>query len=271
MNDLTVIEHKSVDFNGTELMAVKCDDGNIYAGVRWICNGLGLSDNQRRGQYVKLNEDIVLSRGVKKISLPTSGGIQETLCIELNFLPLWLAKINAGIIDDFEVQERVVEYQFKVKDVLATAFIKQTCLEDLIIMQAQSVKELKAKVQQVEANAIEAKEAAATANDQIQAVKEAIIQTDKDWRRWVNKQLQKIGFKTGDYQGVKHESYDLLEKRGHCNLERRLENLKNRMREVGSTRTQINNANYLDVIEAEPRLKEIYTSIVRELAVKHVA
>lgn len=119
--------------------------------------------------------------------------------------------------------------------------------------------------------ALEAKEEAAQANQQIQAVKEAIIQTDRDWRRWINKQLQRIGFKLGDYQGIKNESYDLLEQRGRCNLERRLENLKTRMREAGGSRTQVANANYLDVIEAEPRLKEIYTAIVRELAVKYVA
>jgi prophage antirepressor-like protein len=105
----------------------------------------------------------------------------------------------------------------------------------------------------------------------IQNIKEAIITTDKDWRRGINKKLQRIGFQTGDYQGIKNESYELLEKRGHCNLDRRLENLRSRLREAATTKTQINSANYLDVIETEPRLKEIYTSIVRELSVKHVA
>lgn len=133
---------------------------------------------------------------------------------------------------------------------------------------------LRGAIDQIEVTqrmALEAKEAATQANQQIQAVKDAIIQTDRDWRRWVNKQLQRIGFKLGDYQGIKHESYDLLERRGRCNLERRLENLKSRMKDAGATRTQVANANYLDLIEAEPRLKEIYTAIVKELGIKYIA
>jgi hypothetical protein len=140
--NLIPIEQKNINFHGAELMAVRCNDGNIYAGVRWICDGLGMTENQRRGQYLKLNEDIVLSKGVKKISLPTNGGNQEAICIELNYLPLWLAKINAGIIEDPTTQATVIEYQLNAKDILAKAFIKQAppSIEDLIIMQAQSVK-----------------------------------------------------------------------------------------------------------------------------------
>jgi len=205
-------------------------------------------------------------KGVR--NYPTPGGNQELWCIDEAGLYKLIMRSNKEEAERFQdwVTEEVLPSIRRTG-----SYLQPTSLEDLIILQAKSVKELKAKVQLVEANANEAKEAAATANDHIQAVKDAIIQTDKDWRKWVNKQLQKIGFKTGDYQGIKHESYDLLERRGHCNLERRLENLKNRMRDVGSTRTQFNNANYLNVIETEPRLKEIYSSIVRELSVKHVA
>jgi len=270
MDHIIPIETKLVDFNGAEIMAVKCNDGKIYAGVRWVCNGIGFDENQCRVQIRKTQEDLVVSKGVTKISLPTNGGVQEILCIELDYLPLWLAKINAGIIDDLRVRNAVIQYQLKAKDILAAAFIS-TSLEDLIIMQAQSVKELKAHVRQVEAKAIEASTQAESAAQQVTEIKDIIIQTDRDWRRWINKQLQRIGFKLGDYQGIKHESYDLLEQRGHCKLDRRLENLKARLRDTGTTRTQVANANYLDVIEAEPRLKEIYTSIVREMAIKYVA
>lgn len=264
-NQIIPLEEKLIDFNGSELMAVKCNDGNIYAGVRWVCNGLGLTDNQRRGQYIKLNEDLVLNQGVKKISLPTNSGNQGVLCIELDYLPLWLAKINAGIIGNQDVQERVMQYQLKAKDVLVAAFMSQPMTELQILRGAID------QIEVAQRMALEAKEEAAQANQQIQAVKEAIIQTDRDWRWWVNKQLQRIGFKLGDYQGIKNESYDLLKQRGRCNLDQRLDNLRNRMRTAGSTRTQLATANYLDVIEAEPRLKEIYTAIVRELSVKYVA
>jgi hypothetical protein len=120
---LTVTEQKLVDFNGAEIMAIRCNDGKVRVGVRWICNGLAFDENQYRVQVRKIQDDITLQKGVTKMSLPTSGGNQEVLCLELSFLPLWLAKINANIIDDQEVQDRLVNYQLNAKDVLADAFI----------------------------------------------------------------------------------------------------------------------------------------------------
>jgi len=142
-----VVEQKLVSFNGAEIMAVKTDDNKIFAAVRWVCDGMGLTENQRRTQFIKINEDIVLQKGVKKITLPTNGGLQEVACIELDYLPLWLAKINAGIIEDPIVQANVVEYQLKAKDVLAAAFIKQTqapvSMEDAVIYSMQELKQVK--------------------------------------------------------------------------------------------------------------------------------
>lgn len=155
---LIPVEQKTVNFNGAELMAVKANDGKIYAGVKWICMGLGLSEGQYQNQTRKLNEDVVLSKGIAKIQLPTAGGPQEVLVIELDFLPLWLAKINANIIEVQAVQDRLIEYQLRAKDVLAAAFVPQApaSLEDLIILQAQSVKELKARVASIEERALAA-------------------------------------------------------------------------------------------------------------------
>lgn len=66
----------------------------------------------------------------------------------------------------------------------------------------------------VEANANNAKVAAYTANNHIQVVRDAIIQTNKDLRRWIIKQLQKNGFITGDYQGINHEGMISLQNIG---------------------------------------------------------
>ena len=118
---------KEVDFNGATLMAVQTkDDGKIYGGVKWFCDGLGMSENQRIHQTSKIQDDAVLAKGVRKILLPTKGGKQEVLCIELHFLPLWLAKINANIIDNPEIQEKLIDYQLHAADVLAAAFLGQS-------------------------------------------------------------------------------------------------------------------------------------------------
>jgi len=123
MSNLIPVEQKLVNFNGAEIMAIKCNDGKIFAGIRWVCNGLGLSKGQMQAERKRIQEDIVLSKGERKIVLPTTGGNKEVLCLELDFLPLWLAKINANIIDNPEVQERLVDYQLNAKDVLAEAFL----------------------------------------------------------------------------------------------------------------------------------------------------
>ena len=45
MQNVIVAEQKFVNFNGAEIMAVKGNDGKIYAGVNWVCKGMGLTDN----------------------------------------------------------------------------------------------------------------------------------------------------------------------------------------------------------------------------------
>jgi Rha family phage regulatory protein len=144
------------------------------------------------------------------------------------------------------------------------ALTAPSSIEDLIIMQAQSMKELKAKV-----NAVA--HIAESTQKEINNLKDALIHHDKDWRNWVNTQLQKIGFITGDYSVVRTDSYKHLEERAHCRLSVRLENLKDRLRREGATHTLINKTNYMDVIEVEPRLKEIYTTIVKEMAIRYAS
>jgi len=124
-SQLVPVEQKLVNFNGADIMAVKANDDKVYVGVSWVCDGLGLNENQTKAQRDKINSDIVLSKGGRKISTLTNGGNQEILVLDLNFLPLWLAKINANIIESEEVQERLVEYQLRAKDVLADAFLQK--------------------------------------------------------------------------------------------------------------------------------------------------
>ena len=124
MNNLMI---KEVSFNGDSLLAVKNNyDSKIYVGVSYICNGIGLSEGQMKNERKKIQEDLVVSKGGRNLILPTNGGNQEVLGIELDFLPLWLAKISITpkmIKDNPDVVSKLVDYQLKAKDVLAKAFI----------------------------------------------------------------------------------------------------------------------------------------------------
>lgn len=119
-------EIKKVPFMGTELIAARDDDGQIWAGVRWICNGIGFNKGQTNSQVEKIKEDNVLCKGYGNFRIPTNGGFQETLALKLEFVPLWLAKISVTPKmkqESPELADRLIQYQLKAKDVLAEAFL----------------------------------------------------------------------------------------------------------------------------------------------------
>lgn len=113
---LNELEIKRVLFMGTELMAARDTDGQIWAGVRWMCDGIGLTKSQGKSQVEKINDDKVLCKGVGNFRLPTSGGMQDAYCLKLDFVPLWLAKISITPTmeqETPELAEKLMEYQLK--------------------------------------------------------------------------------------------------------------------------------------------------------------
>lgn len=120
------LEIKRVPFIGTELMAARDNEGQIWAGVRCMCDGIGLNENQSRNERKRIQGDKTLSKGGSNLTLPTKGGNQETLCLKLDFVPLWLAKISITPTmeqETPELAEKLMQYQLKAKDVLAAAFM----------------------------------------------------------------------------------------------------------------------------------------------------
>lgn len=151
MNELEI---KRVPFLGTELMAARDDAGQIWAGVRWMCDGLGLSKGQMQRQVTNISGDKVLSKGVANLQLPTSGGRQSVLCLKLDFVPLWLAKISITPTmesENPELADRLEQYQLRAKDVLAAAFLPTVHKEpktamELLRLQSQAMFELDERV-----------------------------------------------------------------------------------------------------------------------------
>lgn len=162
-----------------------------------------------------------------------------------------------GMVERNQQGKQIRKYFIEVEKRFNQLIKKPETLEDLIILQAKSVKELKQKVDKQE--------------EQIETIKSAVIHTDEDWRNWVNVQLNKIAFQNKNYRELRKHSYDILENRARCRLNARLNNLRDRLRESGATETKISQANYLDVIEDSTRLKEIYTNIVEKIVIKYSA
>lgn len=116
---------KDVEFNGAMLRAAQIED-IVWVGVKWICDGLGLSEDRGKYERKKIQKDLVLSKGVNFYPLGTDNANSDVLCLMLEYLPLWLAKISITPTmkkENPELADRLVEYQLKAKDVLAEAFL----------------------------------------------------------------------------------------------------------------------------------------------------
>ena len=123
MNELDV---KRVPFMGTELVAAQDKDGQVWAGVSYICNGIGLNKNEKDRQVKNVQADRVLKKGCVKFDAGVFDPNNQTVAIKLDFVPLWLAKINitpAMQAETPELAERLEAYQLRAKDVLAEAFL----------------------------------------------------------------------------------------------------------------------------------------------------
>lgn len=161
-NDIQVMEQKLVNFNGAELLGVKANDGKVYVGVRWVCEGIGLSEGQVKAERKRIQEDYTLVGSGRNFVLNGNAGARDVLAIELDFLPLWLAKIT--ITPNMKekqpkVADKLKNYQLKAKDVLAQAFIHNPTTqylalseEDRAIAYFSELKEKKQLQLQIEEN-----------------------------------------------------------------------------------------------------------------------
>lgn len=137
-------------------------------------------------------------------------------------------------------------------------------LQLLINMELEQ-KKLKAEI-------TEAKEQTAAVKEEFQAVREVIeVRPSENWRVETNNLVKKICFKRGDYQKPKEELYKAVQERGACDLKRRLENKRARLILNGGSKSKADSLNYLDVIAEDKKLIEIYTAIVKEMAIKYKA
>lgn len=125
MNGLTV---RDIEFNGSMLRAAQDIEGKIWVGIRWMCQGIGFNDGKVKTERKKIQEDLVLSQGKKFLPLGNDNANSDVLCLNLDYVPLWLAKISITPTmqkENPELVQKLITYQLKAKDVLAEAFLKK--------------------------------------------------------------------------------------------------------------------------------------------------
>lgn len=152
--------------------------------------------------------------------------------------------------------------------------IKQAVLDmSKLSPELQMFRQIFKSVAQQELRMQQLEEQTARQTATITAIKDTIIQQPENWREELNKMFNKIVIAVGgeQFREMRKQSYEELECRAGCDLKARLRNLRARMLDAGKSKTQINNACKLDVIAEDKKLREIYSKIVQELYIKHVA
>ena len=118
MNELIT---KEIDFYGGKIVSIIKNE-KIYVSVKSVCENLKMTEGQMKNQRNKIQNDELLKLGLKFVPVDTGFGIKEILMIELDYLPIWLAKINPARFDE-SLKQKLMIYQLRAKDVLAEAFL----------------------------------------------------------------------------------------------------------------------------------------------------
>ena len=123
---------KEIEFNSDKIITVM-KDGKLYVGVSNICLNLGMSKNMKDRQSKNVQSDLVLSRGCVKFDAGVFDQYNQTLAIELEYLPIWLAKIRVTpnmLEEKKELVEKLIDYQLHCKDILSDEFFGKRKLQD---------------------------------------------------------------------------------------------------------------------------------------------
>lgn len=242
-----------------------------------MCDGIGLTKGQMQNERARIHGDKVLSQGERNLVLPTRGGDQEVLCLALDFVPLWLAKISITPTMEAETPElaaNLEQYQLRAKDVLAAAFLPVEAAPNINelspTLRVLINLELKQKEQDKALAAHD--EEIREVNQRLDGIRDVVALSPNSWREECRSLLAKVAQARGGggaYQDVNAEVYKLVDERASASLETRLTNKRRRMADEGVCKSKRDRLSKVDVIADDKKLTEIYIAIVKEMAIKY--
>jgi transposase len=106
----------TIPFHNQTVFAIE-HDGQPYVAMRPIVENLGLD---WKTQYRKIAEKF--SKGMVILTIPSAGGLQETICLPLTKLTAFLYSINPSKVKPV-LRETVIIYQDECDQVLFNHFI----------------------------------------------------------------------------------------------------------------------------------------------------
>lgn len=168
------------------------------------------------------------------------------------------SKLLKILEDDFawEQYEKLVDGYFNMRQVVNNNLQELSPQLQLLINMELKQNQLSAAIEETK--------------EEVRAIRDTIvINPGAEWRKTTNKILVIIGKNKGDYQKPRNEVYEALKERGKCRPDILVANLKNRALMNGMNKSKVDNLGILDVLENEPRLREIYINLVKEMAIKY--
>jgi hypothetical protein len=139
MTNSTALQVTNFNFYGDELIALKDNaTGEIYTSITHVLRGIGFTEKQIEHQKKKIMNDEILKNHTQKFSgvdlnMPS---VNEVSCISNRKLPLTLAKITITPKmkkSQPELSKKLLRYQDKCADVLASVFIDHKTTDQIIM------------------------------------------------------------------------------------------------------------------------------------------
>lgn len=138
--------HKFISIEGGELEGCELD-GVWYVAMRRACLMIGVD---WEGQHLRIRRDPILNKGICMMKIPSAGGIQETLCLRLDFFWGWLFKLELSRLDP-DVREMLIPFQTAGYQALRERFSGNSSQSLALIALADQVAALAADVAQLKA------------------------------------------------------------------------------------------------------------------------
>lgn len=241
MNELRIFKNAMFE------VAAKLNDGEVLFDAERVAKNLGFTETKNGIEYVRwrtVNSYLKFSQDVAKGDL-----IPEAAVYKLAF------KASNETAEKFQ--------DWLAIEVIPAIRKTGVYIPEELSPQLQFLINMELKQKQLEATIEETKQ-------EVQAIRDTIVIDHKaEWRKECIRVLRAIGTQIDDYRKPNDEAYKALEERGHCRPSVLVTNLKSRALLNGLSKSKVETLGMLDVLENEPRLREIYIAIVKEMAIKN--
>ena len=251
----------------SSLINITENEGKKAVSAKELYLGLGLlKQNWTRWYKVNIQENDFFLENENWVGVPLKEEGNETMdfAISIEF---------AKHIAMMARTEKSHEYRNYFLDCEKQVKAKPQSIEDLIIMQAQSMKDIRQQLNQVNHAVLVAQADTNEVKDNMQSLRDVMAINHTAWRTEVTNLLNKIAKERGGtaeaYADIRTESYKLLDERAGASLSIRLTNRKRKVLEETGSKSKADKVSKMDVIADDKRLTEVYLIIVKEMAFRY--